>query len=266
MTSVSFACPFFSSLSKQLADGLVEPLAHRPVARDVDRLGLVLVLVEETLGRVVRRVRHHRRVPDEERLAVLLRLVEEVEDRLQSFATDLEALVAVTAALRGIAVRHPFGKPAATARVAFPPLPRLEAQVTFLLQESRQRRRLLEQRDHLLPLLQVTSVFVRLRRGHSFRERRVVRGDLVLMRIEAGDHRREARPAQTARHVAAFEEQPFRRELVEMRRLDVLVAHEAVVGPALIVTDDEEHIRRARLRRQCECECERERREENPHR
>ena len=60
--------PLLVEVVEELAAGLVEPLAHGPVLGHLRRLGLALVLVEEPRGGRVRRVRHHRGVPEEERL------------------------------------------------------------------------------------------------------------------------------------------------------------------------------------------------------
>ena len=220
---------------QQLADRLVEPFAHGPVPGDVDRIGLILVLVEEPGRRVVRRVRHERRVPHVERFAVLRRPVDEVEHRREALAADLQTLVAVPAASSRVAVRHALGEAAAAAGVALPPLAGLVADVALLGEQFRQRRGLVDVRDHLLPLAQEL-----LAPG----QRRVVGRDLVLVRVQPGDHRRQARPAQARRHVAALERQTLIREFVDVRRLDVRVAHERVIVPGLVVGDDHHHVRR----------------------
>ena len=73
----------------------------------------VAVLVEQPLRRVVGRVRHHRRVPEEERRPALLGHADEVEDRLHSLTPDGEPEVAVAAAASRVAVRHSVCEPAA---------------------------------------------------------------------------------------------------------------------------------------------------------
>jgi len=72
----------------------------------------------------------------------------------------------------------------------------------------------------------------------------VVRRDVVLMGKEPGDHRGEAGTAEAARDVASREHQGFRCELVQVRSANDLAAHEAVVGPPLVVADDHEDVRR----------------------
>ena len=59
----------------------------------------------------------------------------------------------------------------------------------------------------------------------------------------------QQRRFEVFRHVAAGEGGAVRRELVEVRRLDLLVAHEAVVVPCLIVRDDVNDVRRCRKSR-----------------
>src|SRR5262245_11401365 len=118
---------------------------------------------------------------------------------------------------------HSLGEAAAAAGVPLPPLPSLETDVAVLLQKLRQRWRLLELVDHLLPQSEELLVLVGLRTRESFRQRRVVGGDLVLVWVKAGDHRRQARTAEARRHITALEDEPLAGELVEVRRFDVFV-------------------------------------------
>jgi len=118
------------------------------------------------------------------------------------------------AALR-VAVRHAVGEPAA-AVVPHPPLAGLEAHVTLLLEEAGQRRHPLDVRDDLFaqrePLGRPAALAARLRR--------VVRRDLVLVRVQARHHRSQRRAAQGRGHVTPWEEQTLAGQLVDARRAD----------------------------------------------
>ena len=57
---------------------------------------LSLIFGQQPLGRIVRLMRQHRGVPEEERLALVGR--EEVVDRLQALPADFQPFVAVAAA------------------------------------------------------------------------------------------------------------------------------------------------------------------------
>ena len=72
----------------------------------------------------------------------------------------------------------------------------------------------------------------------------IVAGDTVLVWKESGHQRGERRTANRRRDVSAIEEKAAACELVQMRRLNVGVTHEAVVAPRLIVTEDEDNVRR----------------------
>ena len=74
--------------------------------------------------------------------------------------------------------------------------------------------------------------------------RDIVAGDTVLVWKESGHQRGERRTANRRRDVTAIEEKAAACELVQMGRLDVGVTHEAVVAPRLIVTEDEDNVRR----------------------
>ena len=148
MTIVSSAISRSSRNVEQLAARLVEPLAHRPVLRDFQRRRLRPVLLEQPLGRVVRLVRQHRRVPEKERLAALGGMVDEVEDRLHGLAADLEAVVAVPAAACWIAVAHAVGEPAVPV-VASPPFAGLKTDVPPGRKQARQRGHAVEVADQL---------------------------------------------------------------------------------------------------------------------
>ena len=119
----------------------------------------------------------------------------------------LRPVVAVAAALRRVAVRHALGEPAAPAGVPLPPLPGLEADVALpspaasAASATSRTARSSPAAASRKPASLFACALV-----SPFGQRRVVGGDLVLVRVEPGDHRREARAAQAARHVAALED------------------------------------------------------------
>jgi hypothetical protein len=76
------------------------------------------------------------------------------------------------------------------------------------------------------------------------RDGRLVAGDTVLVREQPGDHRGERRAAEARRHVAALEQAALPGQAVEVWRLDGFVAHEAVIGPRLVVGDDKHDVGR----------------------
>ena len=228
-----------------LADGLVKPFHHRMVFRGVERRGLVAILREQAFRRRVRVMRHHRRIPGEERLTVLLRAADEIRERRQGLAADVEAFVAVAAPLG-----HAFGETAGLIRT-HPPLARLQADVALLAEEAGQDRRFLEALDHLGATIEESGVL--LFSGGGFGrafgaggdadgDERVVAGQAVTMDVPAGQHRGEARSAEGIRDIATREDARLRRELVEVRRADRFRTHEAVIKPSMVVRDDHEDV------------------------
>ena len=138
--------PFLVDVIDQFTDRFIEPLHHRVVARDMRRINLGGVFVEQPLGRVVRSVWQEWRVPDEERFVA--GVFNEIKNRLHPVAANLEALIAVTSAAFGIAMRHAVRETAARV-MALPPLTALMADVALLFQDTRQRRPFIDQ-GHLL--------------------------------------------------------------------------------------------------------------------
>ncbi len=111
---------FFLKVTEQLAARFIKPFTHRPVARQMRRIGLGRILLEQTLGRCMGCVWHERRIPYKERFLLLSRLGDEIVDRLHALAADGEARIAVARTLR-----HAVSK-ATTREVTLPPLASLE--------------------------------------------------------------------------------------------------------------------------------------------
>lgn len=70
----------------------------------------------------------------------------------------------------------------------------------------------------------------------------VVAGHQVLVGIETGDQCHQRWAAQGGGYVAATEGGALGGEFVEVRRLDRRVPHEAVVGPRLVVGEDQDDV------------------------
>src|SRR5205823_6937024 len=126
---------------------------------------------------------------------------------------------AMPATARRIAMRH-AGSEAALGVVALPPFAALKADITLLGQQLRQRGRAANVLQHLAAIGSL---------------RRIVTSDQVLVRIKARDDRHQAGPAEARGRIAAGEDDTLRSEPIQVRRLNLRVAHEAVVAPSLIV-------------------------------
>ena len=201
--------------------------------------GLVLVFVEQTLRRCVRIMRHHRRIPDQERLLLLLCLADEVIDRLHRLAADVEPCVTMSAA-----VRHAM-REAATIKTLQPPLTRLHAQVALLLEHRRQRARFFEMlAHHFASRFKLSAVLRSFFLSCPGNEWRVVTRHFVLMRIQSRDDRRQTRTAQAASHITTAKRQTLARQLVQIRRFDILIPHEAVIAPQMVIRNDHHNVRR----------------------
>ena len=118
----------------ELTEGFIEPIDICPVFSGRFIGSNVFVFIVEPLRRIVRRVRKEYAIPNEERLFVLLRLFHKVDNRLHRFAPDIQPLVSVPAAARGIPVGHRISK-AVIERRAFPPLAGLQGGVSVFLEQ-----------------------------------------------------------------------------------------------------------------------------------
>ena len=195
----------------------------------------------------MRRVRQENAVPDEKRPALEFGFLHEVINGLHGLAPDCQADVAVPPAAFRVAVGHPVGKPAA-AIIAFPPLAGLERKILPLGEHAGQCRMRLDARHDRLIESVILGIGTGPPRVSAVGEARVVAGDFVLVRIKAGDDRRQRRPANRRRRVAARERERLAGQAIEVGRLDVRMAHETVVGPSLVIRDDQQDIRRGLLR------------------
>ena len=138
-------------------------------------------------------------------------------------------------------LRHPLSEPSA-GKVSLPPLAGLQAFVAAFAQEPWQERPFLEVTVHRFaaggeggPAFRASARNPRIRG-------RIIAHDPVLVRQPAGDDRGEARAAEAAGHVATPVDETLPRQPVEVRRAEVLMAHEAVVAPVLVVGDDEHDV------------------------
>ena len=212
---------------EQFTDRAVEPLDAAPVAGHVDTVGLRSIVLDELRRGIVRVVRQHGRIPDEERLARCTRAADEVVDRLHRVAADIEALVTVPFALR-----HPL-RETAPRKIPLPPFSSLQTPVAMRREDARERRPLLEVPGHLLS----SGCEGLLAAGW------IVAHDSVLVWIPPRDDRGEARAAEAARDIASTVDEALAGEPVQARRAQVRMAHERIVAPVLIVGEDEHHVR-----------------------
>ena len=144
---------------------------------------------------------------------------------------------------------HSLSESAALIRT-FPPLAALVTDVTLLCQPPGKRSGLVDVGDEKFPDVFARFLGVGLVGG---RVGRVVSGRLVLMRIETSDQRHQSGPAQGGRDIAASEHRAFLRELVEMRRFDLRMPHETIVGVALVIGDNQNDVGRLRIGGGCVC-------------
>ena len=136
----------------------------------------------------------------------------------------------------GVAVGHAVGE-AATGVVALPPFAGLMTDVTALGQEPGQGGHGVDEGHAFLHLVTVCFAVASLGRHGRF-----VAGDFVLVRVKAGDHRRERGAAEAGWHVAALEQAALLGQAIDVWRLDGFVAHETVVRPRLVVGDNENDV------------------------
>ena len=241
--------PDSSMCSDQLAAGFIEPLAHRVVFGDPVRNSLRLILLEEPSRRIVWRVRQKRRVPDEKRLLVRHRAIDEIKDRLHPIASDSQPVVAMPSARLWKPPGHSLGESAPLIGT-FPPLAALVADVALLCQPPGKSAGLVDVGNEKFPDVFARFLGVGLVRG---RAGRVVSGRLVLMRIQTGGQRHQSGPAQRGRDIAAPKHHAFLGELVEMRRFDRRMPHETIVGVTLVIGDNQNDVRRLRIGGGCGC-------------
>ena len=181
-------------------------------------------------------MRQHRGVPDEEGPAVVAAAADEVVDRLERLPADREPLVAVP-----LPLRHALGEPSA-GKVSLPPLAGLQAFVAAVGQQPWQERPFLEVPVHRFAAGGEGRPAFRASARNPRVLGRIVADDPVLVRQPAGDDRGEARAAEAAGHVAKPVDETLPRQPVEVRRAEVLMSHEAVVAPVLVVGDDEHDV------------------------
>ena len=221
---------------EQIADRAVEAFDIPPIPRDVNAVGLRRVVIDQFLRGIVGIVGQHGGIPDHERSAILPAAGHEVVDRLHGLPADREPVVTVPSPLR-----HPLGEPPAR-KIPLPPLPGLEAAVAMLAQQPGKCRPFLQMPVHPF----ATGLEGGLPFGRATRVERILRwivaDDPMLVRIAAGDDRRQARAAETAGHIAATKDEALPCEPVEVRRAELPMAHERIVAPMLVVRDDEDDV------------------------
>ena len=182
-------------------------------------------------------MRQERGIPDEERR--FSTVVDELNDRLEAGPPDLQAEVSVATSTFWIAMRHCVGE-SGEPWMTFPPLARLEAPVALRGEPAWQGGVCPNVLEHFAAI------------GSPWW---VIPGDSVLVRVEAGDHGCQAGATEAAGHVGIGEHCRLSCETIDVRGANCGVAHEAEVGPGLIVGDDQKHVRRGRMARGRSCHC-----------
>ena len=210
----------FLELLHEFAAGLIEPFDHREV------LGLFLVFdggifFKQPLRRIVRRVRQEGGVPNEERLFLFLSFVDEIVNRLHRFAADGQSLPAVPAGeAHVISEANPV-------RMAHPVFASVQSQITGLGEQSGQLR-LFEKRLNPIGALLPTDG--------------IVAGNAVLMRVQPGQHRCQRRTTDRGGYVSTGKGQAFGGEPVDVWGLGVGMTGKTVIGPRMIIADNQHDI------------------------
>ncbi len=219
---------------EEFTDGFIEPFHHGPVAGHMKRRGKRTVMVEQTVGRRVRIVRHQGCIPDHPRLMGTGGFIDELMDGLEGFPPDAQAFIAVAAAGDFLATGHAMGE-AAVAEMALPPFARLEAAIAGGVELSGKRGKRGHALVHPIPAIPEGGGLVSRGAVEPGWQGRIVAGDPVLMRITTGQDGGEAGTTQTGRDIAAGESEGLPREPVDVRGADVGMSHEPVIRPGMVI-------------------------------
>ena len=123
-------------------------------------------------------------------------------------------------------MRHPCRKAPVCWR-SLPPFPTLKADVALLRQPFRQRRQSVDMPKHFHAIRPLGGI---------------VSDDLVLVRIQARNDGCQARPAQTRWDVTICETGTLAGKAIQVWGLDLGVPHESIIGPGLIITQDQDNV------------------------
>ena len=206
-------------------DGFVEPFAHGVISGELGMAVGPLVFLQQAGGGIVRFVRQHGGIPQEERLGP--GLIEEPIDGGEGVAANFQPIVAMPS-LGG----HAMGE-AGVGEVPLPILAGLEAEVPALGEKSRERGGALDERVH---------------GGAVDPFGRVVAADAVLVPVLAGQQGGQAGPAQRGGNIAIRELHTLGGQPIDAGGADVGMSHEAKVGPSLVIRDDQQQVGRTRRR------------------
>ena len=188
----------------------------------------------------MRVVRHQRGIPQEKGFLLSDGKVKKIVNRLHGFAADVETCITMSTALS-----HAMRK-APTRKFTLPPLACLHGEVAIFGKNARQGA---------LGIHVLVDAFAPFKKGFALikfrfrdvcRHRRIVRGDFVLARIFSGENRGKAGTAKTRRHVAPPKGQALFCKLIDVRCFDLLVPHERIVGPGMVIGNDVNHVQRSR--------------------
>ena len=196
------------------------------------------------------------RIPQEERPPAGM-LVDEVPDWLHRLPTDDQPGVSVAVhdpfaivllagsghpaePLRRPGRGHSMGK-AGVGKVAFPELAGLQAGVTMPGQDRRQGWRV---PDEIVGFRAGRAIPLGGHAAHlPVAWRRVVEMDAVLMRVEAGQQRRQRRPAEAHGNVAGRIASGHTGQTVDVRSMHEVVAEKTEIASGLVVREDHDDVR-----------------------
>jgi hypothetical protein len=152
----------------------------------------------------------------------------------------------------GVPGGHVMGA-AAIAIGALPPLARLVGKISLCDQRFDQARVLVKRLANRQVELRSIVAAIDIVASHA-----------VLMRIKPGDDRGQRRAAKGRGDISSSKHQTALGQPIEIGRLDFVVAHETVVGPTLVIAEDEHDIRRrgaggTRTERNCDASDEQQR-------
>src|SRR5690606_10515746 len=115
-------------------------------------------------------------------------------------------------------------------------------EISCIPQQARQRRAFLDEPGELFASFAEDRGSIKLLRLHAFRHVRIVANHFVFMWISPCEDRSQTGSADAGRHIASGEQPGFPREPIQIRRLNMWMSHEAVIGPCMIIRNDEDDV------------------------
>jgi hypothetical protein len=126
--------------------------------------------------------------------------------------------------------------------MALPKLAGLQSQVTLVFQNTRKRRDGPKMLVHPLATSFESFGLLKVLTGKPRDCGWIVAGDLVLVRKATRKNRRQTRTTQTRRDIPTSKGQTLAGKPIQVGSPQVSMSHETVIGPSLIVRDDQNDI------------------------